>query len=270
VREFVVAHAVHWVREYHLDGLRIDATQDMHDDSDAHILAELTSAAREAAGVRRVWIVAESEPQQPRLVRPRAAGGYGLDAVWNDDFHHSAMAALTGRREGYYACRRRAPPRYPLRHPRRPRRRPGTARSGGLPAHLDGRQGRRLGRHTAARQGGRDQRALVQRAPAARGLGGAGGGAAASLAGHAERAYRSFNERFWYEEGGYLYDVVDGDGEAGPDTACRPNQILAVSLRHPALEPSRWPSVLDVVERRLLTPVGLRSLAPGHADYREK
>jgi predicted glycogen debranching enzyme len=94
--------------------------------------------------------------------------------------------------------------------------------------------------------------------------------AAAPLAAHADRAYRSFNDRFWYEEGGYLYDVVDGEGGAGPDTACRPNQILSISLEHPVLEERRWPGVLDVVQDRLLTPVGLRSLAPGHPDYREK
>jgi predicted glycogen debranching enzyme len=97
-----------------------------------------------------------------------------------------------------------------------------------------------------------------------------GAEAAAPLAAHADRAYRSFNERFWYEEGGYLYDVVDGEDGAPPDAACRPNQLLAVSLEHPVLEPARWPSVLRVVQERLLTPVGLRSLAPGHPDYREK
>jgi predicted glycogen debranching enzyme len=96
------------------------------------------------------------------------------------------------------------------------------------------------------------------------------GEAAAPLAELAERAYRSFNERFWYDEGGYLYDVVDGEGGAPPDTACRPNQLLAVSLEHPVLEPRRWESVLQVAQQRLLTPVGLRSLAPGHPDYREK
>jgi maltooligosyltrehalose trehalohydrolase len=102
VREFVLANAVHWIREYHLDGLRLDATQDIHDDSERHILAELAAAARGAAGGRRLWMVAENEPQQTRLVRPPQAGGLGLDALWNDDFHHSAMVALTGRREAYY------------------------------------------------------------------------------------------------------------------------------------------------------------------------
>jgi predicted glycogen debranching enzyme len=95
-----------------------------------------------------------------------------------------------------------------------------------------------------------------------------GEGAAESLAAHAERARQSFNSRFWYEKGGYLYDVVDG--ETGDDPACRPNQIFAISLPHPVLEQSRWQAVLDTVKERLLTPVGLRSLAPDHPDYKPK
>ena len=75
-----------------------------------------------------------------------------------------------------------------------------------------------------------------------------------------------FNERFWYEKGGHLYDVVDG--EQGDDPSCRPNQIFAVSLRHPVLDRSRWEPVVEVVRQKLLTPVGLRSLAPGHPDYK--
>ncbi len=95
-----------------------------------------------------------------------------------------------------------------------------------------------------------------------------GEAAAAPLAKHAERARASFNERFWYAEGNYLYDVVDG--EKGNDTACRPNQVFAISLPHPILEPARWEAVLSTVQKRLLTPVGLRSLAPGHPDYKPK
>jgi predicted glycogen debranching enzyme len=82
----------------------------------------------------------------------------------------------------------------------------------------------------------------------------------------ADRARESFNRRFWYEAGGYLYDVVDG--EHGDDPCCRPNQLLAVSLPHPVLDESRWASVVEVSERRLLTPVGLRSLAPGEPSYK--
>jgi predicted glycogen debranching enzyme len=92
---------------------------------------------------------------------------------------------------------------------------------------------------------------------------------AKGYAGLAERARASFNARFWYEQGGYLYDVVDG--EAGPaDASLRPNQIFAVSLDHPVLDPSRWEAVLSTVRRELLTPVGLRSLAPAHPDYKQK
>jgi predicted glycogen debranching enzyme len=92
--------------------------------------------------------------------------------------------------------------------------------------------------------------------------------AAKHLREYAEQAYASFNRRFWYNEGGYLYDVIDGP--SGNDPACRPNQVLAVSLRHPILDPSRWESVIQIVRQRLLTPVGLRSLAPDHPDYKSK
>jgi predicted glycogen debranching enzyme len=91
-------------------------------------------------------------------------------------------------------------------------------------------------------------------------------GAHAWVGAAAARAYRSFNERFWYKDGDYLYDVVDG--ERGDDGACRPNQIFAVSLRHAVLDPARWERVVDVVRERLLTPVGLRSLSPEHPDYK--
>jgi predicted glycogen debranching enzyme len=89
---------------------------------------------------------------------------------------------------------------------------------------------------------------------------------APTIDGHAERARESFNRRFWYAEGGYLYDIVDG--EQGDDSACRPNQIMAISLDHPVLDRERWEPVFDVVRDRLLTPVGLRSLARGHRDYK--
>jgi predicted glycogen debranching enzyme len=78
----------------------------------------------------------------------------------------------------------------------------------------------------------------------------------------------AFNRRFWYGEGGYLFDLVDG--EQGADPACRPNQVLAIALPNPVLDESRWASVFEVVRTRLLTPVGLRSLAPGHPDYKAK
>jgi predicted glycogen debranching enzyme len=89
---------------------------------------------------------------------------------------------------------------------------------------------------------------------------------AARLDRMADRAQRSFNERFWYEQGQYLYDVVDG--EHGDDPACRPNQVFAISLSHPVLDPGRWGQVLDVVRDRLVTPVGLRTLSRDHVDYK--
>ncbi|HEX4770971.1 MAG TPA: amylo-alpha-1,6-glucosidase [Bryobacteraceae bacterium] len=92
---------------------------------------------------------------------------------------------------------------------------------------------------------------------------------AAGVAGHASRCRESFNKRFWYEPGGYLYDVVDGENGAD-DPACRPNQVFAISLEHPVLDKSRWSSVMRVVQDRLLTPVGLRSLAPGEKDYKPR
>ncbi len=91
---------------------------------------------------------------------------------------------------------------------------------------------------------------------------------AAKLRQHAARVRESFNQRFWFAEGGYLYDVVDG--ERGHDTACRPNQLLAIALPHPVLDRARWEPVLQVVKERLVTPVGLRSLAPGDPNYKPK
>jgi predicted glycogen debranching enzyme len=85
---------------------------------------------------------------------------------------------------------------------------------------------------------------------------------------HADRAYESFNRRFWNEQTGHLFDIVDG--EEGDDPACRPNQIFALSLRHPVLAEERWEPVVQTVRDRLLTPVGLRSLAPGHPDYKPR
>ncbi|HEX8407711.1 MAG TPA: amylo-alpha-1,6-glucosidase [Thermoanaerobaculia bacterium] len=85
----------------------------------------------------------------------------------------------------------------------------------------------------------------------------------------ADRAYESFNQRFWYEEGQHLYDVVEGEG-GGHDPALRPNQIFAIALDHPVLERTRWEAVVNAVERELLTPFGLRSLGRAHADYKQR
>ena len=103
VREFFIANATYWIEEFHLDGLRLDATQDIHDNSSNHILSEIAEAARKAAGRRSIILTAENEPQHTKLVRSKQQGGYGLDALWNDDFHHSALVALTGRNEAYYS-----------------------------------------------------------------------------------------------------------------------------------------------------------------------
>src|SRR4051794_28835452 len=109
VREFYVANAAYWIREFHLDGLRLDATQNIYDRPENHVLAEVVRAARAAAGGRSIVIVAENEPQETRLVRAPERGGYGIDALWNDDFHHTAMVALTGRAEAYYGDYRGTP-----------------------------------------------------------------------------------------------------------------------------------------------------------------
>ncbi len=102
VREYFVENAVHWIREYHLDGLRLDATDMIFDDSPRHLLREIAERVRSAAAPRSVYLVAENQVQNSRLVEMPADGGYGLDAVWNDDFHHAAVVALTGRSEAYY------------------------------------------------------------------------------------------------------------------------------------------------------------------------
>ncbi len=102
VREFCIANACYWIDEFHLDGLRLDATQDIHDSSDDHILRVLGREVRKHAAPREVIVIAENEPQQVKLVKTPEQGGYGLDALWNDDFHHTATVALTGRNEAYY------------------------------------------------------------------------------------------------------------------------------------------------------------------------
>jgi maltooligosyltrehalose trehalohydrolase len=105
VRRYVVDNALHWVTEYHVDGLRLDAVHAIVDGSPRHILAELAAAvhAQAARLGRAVVVIAESNRNDPRLVRPAEAGGCGLDGVWSDDFHHAVHARLTGERCGYYA-----------------------------------------------------------------------------------------------------------------------------------------------------------------------
>jgi maltooligosyltrehalose trehalohydrolase len=108
-REFFITNAAYWIDEFHFDGLRIDATQSIFDQSGDHVIAAIARATRRAAGRRDIVLIGENEPQQTRLVRPPAQGGYGLDALWNDDLHHSAMVALTGRNEAYYQDHQGAP-----------------------------------------------------------------------------------------------------------------------------------------------------------------
>lgn len=103
VREFVAANAGYWIDEFHLDGLRIDATQSIFDASREHILSVIARTARSAAGGRRTVLIGENEEQKVTLIRPRDQGGYGLDALWNEDFHHTARVAATGRSEAYFS-----------------------------------------------------------------------------------------------------------------------------------------------------------------------
>ena len=102
VREFFLANARAWIEEFHFDGLRLDATQAIHDESPEHIVSALAREVRAAARGRATLIVAENEPQHSDLVRPADRAGGGLDALWNDDLHHSAVVALTGKKEAYY------------------------------------------------------------------------------------------------------------------------------------------------------------------------
>ncbi len=101
VRGFIVANALHWLREYHVDGLRLDATFALIDDSDEHILAELARSVEPLALPRRI-LIAEDGRNLARIVTPRAHGGYGIDAMWSDDFHHIVRRILTGDDYGYY------------------------------------------------------------------------------------------------------------------------------------------------------------------------
>jgi maltooligosyltrehalose trehalohydrolase len=104
VRQFVVDNACKWVRDFHLDGLRLDAVHAIYDFSARHILEEIQAVVQVEAvrQGRTVHVIAESDLNDVRLIKPVAVGGYGLDGVWNDGFHHSVHALLTGERDGYY------------------------------------------------------------------------------------------------------------------------------------------------------------------------
>jgi maltooligosyltrehalose trehalohydrolase len=102
VRDFVVQNACYWITEYRLDGLRLDAVHAIYDDSALHVLGELSQQTRAAAGERSIVLIAECESQLIKTVRPVEEGGWGLDAVWSDDFHHICRVAMTGRSEAYF------------------------------------------------------------------------------------------------------------------------------------------------------------------------
>ncbi|ALX66328.1 malto-oligosyltrehalose trehalohydrolase [Microbacterium sp. XT11] len=105
VREYIVENALMWLRDFHVDGLRLDAVHALHDDQPVHILRELAERvdALSAQLDRPLSLIAESDMNDPTLILPREAGGYGLTAQWSDDWHHAVHVALTGETEGYYA-----------------------------------------------------------------------------------------------------------------------------------------------------------------------
>jgi maltooligosyltrehalose trehalohydrolase len=105
VRQFFIENALMWLRDYHFDGLRVDAVHELVDNSACHFAEELTSAVRDLSVElgRYLAVIAESDLNDPRVVRPQELSGYGMDAQWSDDFHHSLHTVLTGERSGYYA-----------------------------------------------------------------------------------------------------------------------------------------------------------------------
>lgn len=109
VRMFFETNARYWIDEYHMDGYRFDATQAIIDSSPDHILASIARIARAAGNGRAIYLVGESEPEDMNIARPQDRGGMGFDAIWNDDFHHSALVAATGHHEAYYADFRGSP-----------------------------------------------------------------------------------------------------------------------------------------------------------------
>jgi maltooligosyltrehalose trehalohydrolase len=102
VREFFITNGCYWIEEFHFDGFRFDALHAVRDQSNEYIIGAVGRAARKAAGTRSIILIAENDRQEARMVRPRSQGGDDLDGMWNDDFHHSAVVALTGRKEAYF------------------------------------------------------------------------------------------------------------------------------------------------------------------------
>jgi maltooligosyltrehalose trehalohydrolase len=103
VREFFITNGRYWIEEFHFDGFRFDATHAIRDHSEEYIIGAVGRAAREAAGSRSIILVAENDLQESKVTRPPNEGGDGLDGMWNDDFHHSAIVALTGQNVGYFS-----------------------------------------------------------------------------------------------------------------------------------------------------------------------
>jgi maltooligosyltrehalose trehalohydrolase len=105
VRRYLIDNALMWLADYHMDGLRLDAVHAFNDRSAIHFLEQLTGEVRrlEAAMGKHFYLIAESDLNDPRIVKAEEAGGYGLDAQWSDDFHHALFAVISGEREGYYA-----------------------------------------------------------------------------------------------------------------------------------------------------------------------
>src|SRR5215831_15224727 len=102
VREFFVTNGRYWIEEFHLDGFRFDALHAIRDRSSEYIIAAVGQAARKAAGARSIILIVENDRQEARIAQPRSQGGDDLDGMWNDDFHHSAVVTLTGRKEAYF------------------------------------------------------------------------------------------------------------------------------------------------------------------------
>jgi maltooligosyltrehalose trehalohydrolase len=102
VRDFFISNAAYWIREFHCDGLRFDATQNIYDDTPDHILAAMVRECRKTAAGKSLYFVGENEPQHTVLVKAPEAGGYGINSLWNDDYHHTAMVALSGHSDAYY------------------------------------------------------------------------------------------------------------------------------------------------------------------------
>jgi maltooligosyltrehalose trehalohydrolase len=102
VREFFITNGRYWIEEFHFDGFRFDALHAVRDQSNEYVIGAIGRAARNAAGSRSIILIAENDLQEAKMVRSRSEGGDDFDGMWNDDFHHSAVVALTGRKDAYY------------------------------------------------------------------------------------------------------------------------------------------------------------------------